>query len=259
MSVVIIDVLPNDVLVLEGARMVTFSGESYYAVLKGMVRSEDIGFGFKDGLRYRNIVSSQFIADAQIEFVSKGSFNDAQKESWYQRLHPFLILSDSEKLHHYIYHYVFILRCLASLDAARIKDLTDVRGSRSNQIRGYGIVTGLNGQGDSRIEYTELGILNALENFGIRADKADKSRNIAAVIVTANIGPFAKEGTRMDVTVSSIGNADSSKVGFCCRPHCLVQITKLHTQSHKEQFQWVDFLQVMLVGPMFRLIIQQSV
>ena len=85
-SVVIIDVLPNDVLVIEGARMVTFSGESYYAVLKGMVRTEDIGFGFKDGLRYRNIVSSQYIADAQIEFVSKGSLNDAQKESWYQKL-----------------------------------------------------------------------------------------------------------------------------------------------------------------------------
>jgi flagellar L-ring protein precursor FlgH len=85
-SVVVIDVLPNGVLVLEGARMVTFSGESYYAVLKGMVRQEDIGFGFKDGLRYRNIVASQFIADAQIEFVSKGSLNDAQKESWYQKL-----------------------------------------------------------------------------------------------------------------------------------------------------------------------------
>ena len=85
-SVVVIDVLPNGVLVLEGARMVTFSGESYYAVLKGMVRQEDIGFGFKDGLRYRNIVSSQYIADAQIEFVSRGSLDDAQKESWYQKL-----------------------------------------------------------------------------------------------------------------------------------------------------------------------------
>jgi flagellar L-ring protein precursor FlgH len=85
-SVMVIDVLPNGVLVLEGARMVTFSGESYYAVLKGMVRQEDIGYGFKDGLRYRNIVSSQYIADAQVEFVSKGSLNDAQKESWYQKL-----------------------------------------------------------------------------------------------------------------------------------------------------------------------------
>jgi len=85
-SVVVIDVLHNGVLVLEGARMVTFSGESYYAVLKGMVRQEDIGAGFREGLRYRNIVSSQYIADAQIEFVSKGSLNDAQKESWYQKI-----------------------------------------------------------------------------------------------------------------------------------------------------------------------------
>lgn len=106
------------------------------------------------------------------------------------------------------------LLAFASVFGARIKDLTDVRGSRSNQLFGYGIVTGLSGQGDSRIEYTELGILNALETLGIRADKADKSRNIAAVMVTADIGPFAKEGARMDVTVSSIGNADSLQGGI---------------------------------------------
>ena len=99
------------------------------------------------------------------------------------------------------------------LNGAKIEDLTDVRGSRSNQLYGYGIVTGLAGQGDSRIEYTELGILNALERLGIRADKADKSRNIAAVMVTADIGPFAKNGSRIDVTVSSIGNADSLQGG----------------------------------------------
>ena len=108
---------------------------------------------------------------------------------------------------------LFIL-ALTSVFGARIKDLTDVRGSRSNQLFGYGIVTGLAGQGDSRIEYTELGVLNALETLGIRADKADKSRNIAAVMVTADIGPFAKEGARMDVTVSSIGNADSLQGGI---------------------------------------------
>jgi flagellar L-ring protein precursor FlgH len=89
-SVMVIDVLPNGVLVIEGARMVTFSGESYYAVLKGMIRPEDIGQGFKDGLRYRNIVSSQYVADAQIEFVSQGSLNDAQKASWYQKLSSIL-------------------------------------------------------------------------------------------------------------------------------------------------------------------------
>lgn len=107
-----------------------------------------------------------------------------------------------------------VLLWSSSVYSARIKDLTDVRGSRSNQLYGYGIVTGLDGQGDSRIEYTELGILNALESLGIRADKADKSRNIAAVMVTADIGPFAKEGSRMDVTVSSIGNADALQGGI---------------------------------------------
>ncbi len=112
--------------------------------------------------------------------------------------------------------YFFLVFCLIplSLFSARIKDLTEVSGFRSNQLFGYGIVTGLNGQGDSRIEYTELGILNALETLGIRADKADKSRNIAAVMITAEIGPFGKAGTKIDVTVSSIGNADSLQGGI---------------------------------------------
>ena len=89
-GVVVIDKLPNGVLVVEGARMVTFSGESYFAVFKGLVRQQDIGFGFKQRLRYRNVVSSQFVSDAQIEFVAKGSLNDAQKESWYQRISTIL-------------------------------------------------------------------------------------------------------------------------------------------------------------------------
>ena len=111
--------------------------------------------------------------------------------------------------------FIFLISILPILAfGASIKDLTDVRGFRSNQLYGYGIVTGLNGQGDSRIEYTELGILNALESLGIRADKADKSRNIAAVMITTEIGPFAKEGTKLDVTVSSIGNADSLQGGI---------------------------------------------
>ena len=93
-SVMVVDVLPNGVLVIEGARMVTFSGESYYAVLKGLIQQEDIGFGFngtyRNGLRYRNIISSEYVADAQIEFVSQGSLSDAQKASWYQKLSSIL-------------------------------------------------------------------------------------------------------------------------------------------------------------------------
>ncbi len=124
-----------------------------------------------------------------------------------------MIVSKTDMLRLALYCSLVFLGA-SSVFGARIKDLTDVRGSRSNQLYGYGIVTGLAGQGDSRIEYTELGILNALESLGIRADKADKSRNIAAVMVTADIGPFAKEGAKMDVTVSSIGNADSLQGGI---------------------------------------------
>ena len=119
-----------------------------------------------------------------------------------------------------------------------------------------GIVTGLDGQGDSRIEYTELGILNALERLGIRADKADKSRNIAAVMVTANIGPFAKEGSRMDVTVSSIGNADSLQGGVLLQTPFRVQMVK-STRSHKDLFPLEVCRLETLAEQMYRSIIQR--
>ena len=145
------------------------------------------------------------------------------------------------------------LVCLgaSSVFGARIKDLTDVRGSRSNQLYGYGIVTGLAGQGDSRIEYTELGILNALESLGIRADKADKSRNIAAVMVTADIGPFAKEGAKMDVTVSSIGNADSLQGGVLLQTPCTV-LTVRFILLPKVLFRSADCRRATPVGQTFR-------
>jgi len=116
----------------------------------------------------------------------------------------------------------FFWTLLGGAYGARIKDITTVKGARSNQLYGYGIVVGLAGQGDSKIEYTQVGILNALETLGIRVDKADKSRNIAAVIITAEIGPFAKEGSKIDVLVSSAGDADSSKAESSCKLLCSV-------------------------------------
>jgi flagellar P-ring protein precursor FlgI len=109
--------------------------------------------------------------------------------------------------------FTILLTFASSAFGARIKDMTTIKGARSNQLYGYGIVVGLAGQGDSKIEYTQVGILNALETLGIRVDKADKSRNIAAVIVTAEIGPFAKAGSKIDVLVSSAGDADSLQGG----------------------------------------------
>jgi flagellar P-ring protein precursor FlgI len=101
-----------------------------------------------------------------------------------------------------------------TLCASRIKDLTSVEGGRDNQLVGYGLVAGLAGDGDSRLNYTIQSIANSLKRFGITvpADKV-KSDNMAAVIVTADIGPFMRSGSRIDVTVSSIGDAASLQGG----------------------------------------------
>lgn len=106
-----------------------------------------------------------------------------------------------------------ILSIASPTFAARIKDITTYKGARDNQLRGYGIVTGLAGQGDGRIDYTEAAILNSLKRLGMSVDKADKAKNVAAVMVTANIPAFAKEGSKIDVHVSSMGDASSLQGG----------------------------------------------
>ena len=98
--------------------------------------------------------------------------------------------------------------------AARIKDLTVVEGGRDNQLVGYGIVVGLAGKGDSKLSYTVQSIANALQRYGINVPaNAIKSDNVAAVMITADIPAFSKPGTRLDVTVSSIGDAKTIQGG----------------------------------------------
>ncbi|MDD5091489.1 MAG: flagellar basal body P-ring protein FlgI [Candidatus Wallbacteria bacterium] len=95
----------------------------------------------------------------------------------------------------------------------RLKDICSVKGVRSNQLTGYGLVVGLNGTGDK----SNIGILSAinmLKKFGIEADeKVLKPKNVAAVMVTADLGPFSKEGERIDVLISSLGDASSLQNG----------------------------------------------
>ena len=79
--------------------------------------------------------------------------------------------------------------------------------------------------------------MNALENLGIRADKADKSRNIPAVMITAEIGPLGKSVTKIDETVSSIGNADSLQGGILLQTPSKDRWSGLWL--HKERFQLV--------------------
>lgn len=93
----------------------------------------------------------------------------------------------------------------------RIKDIAKVSGWRENALTGYGLVTGLAGTGDSgRNKTTRQSISNMLSRFDISVSADDvQSRNVAAVIVTASLPPFAREGDTLDVTVTSIGDARS--------------------------------------------------
>jgi flagellar P-ring protein precursor FlgI len=109
---------------------------------------------------------------------------------------------------------VSLLLLCAGSDGARLKDLTLVEGGRENQLVGYGLVVGLAGKGDSQLSYTDQSIANALQRFGINVPASTiKSNNVAAVMVTASIPAFAKPGSKMDVTVSSIGDAQTIQGG----------------------------------------------
>lgn len=94
--------------------------------------------------------------------------------------------------------------------AARVKDIANVRGVRDNQLLGYGIVVGLKGTGDSKNEFTNKSVARMFDKLGIKLeDKEVASKNVAAVIITANLPPFARAGNKLDITVSSIGDASS--------------------------------------------------
>lgn len=98
--------------------------------------------------------------------------------------------------------------------ADRVKDLASVQGVRNNQLVGYGLVVGLDGTGDNA-PFTDQTFRNMMEQFGITIPEGEdpRSDNIAAVSVQATLPPFAKPGQEIDITVSSLGNADSLRGG----------------------------------------------
>ncbi|TIV70004.1 MAG: flagellar basal body P-ring protein FlgI [Mesorhizobium sp.] len=96
--------------------------------------------------------------------------------------------------------------------AARIKDIAQLQSARDNQLVGYGLVIGLAGTGDSlrNSPFTEQSIRAMLENLGIATEGGSaRAKNVAAVIVTANMPPFVQSGARIDIDVSSMGDATS--------------------------------------------------
>lgn len=99
--------------------------------------------------------------------------------------------------------------------AEHLRDLAEVSGARTNQLIGYGLVTGLGGTGDdTSVPFTAQSIQAMLRRLGIQVDPGLlRLRNVAAVMVTATLPAFARQGNRIDVTVSSIGNARSLRGG----------------------------------------------
>lgn len=114
--------------------------------------------------------------------------------------------------------FPLLVLCQQTDDAlsVRVKDLADIEGVRSNQLVGYGLVVGLNKTGD-RVQqniYARQTLQNLLERMGISTEAAGlKPENIATVLVTANLPPFVRQGMKIDVTVSSIGDAKSLQGG----------------------------------------------
>lgn len=115
---------------------------------------------------------------------------------------------------------------------ARLKDLVVIQGAKPLQITGFGLVVGLNRTGDRArgrrsAPYTVQSIANMLQRFGITVDPTTlSSRNTAAVMVTATLGPFQRIGSDLDVTVSSLGNARSISGGVLLRTPLLNPATQ---------------------------------
>ena len=96
----------------------------------------------------------------------------------------------------------------------RLKDLVSIGGVRSNQLVGYGIVVGLNGTGDGNVVQTQQTVASLMQRFGVTVATGDiQAKNTAAVMVTAELPPFAKPGQKIDVTVSSLSKAGSLRGG----------------------------------------------
>lgn len=100
-------------------------------------------------------------------------------------------------------------------NTVRVKDVVTFRGARDNQLQGFGLVSGLQGTGDSNATgFTIQAVKNMMERFGMPQLGNVKTKNVAAVMVTANIPPFMKPGMKIDVTVSSVGDSKSIENGL---------------------------------------------
>lgn len=110
--------------------------------------------------------------------------------------------------------FILLISLAQPLLAERVKDIATMAGVRSNPLIGYGIVVGLDGTGDSSQSMTNQSMATLLGQLGVQQNaNAIKSKNVAAVTLTAVMPPYARPGQQLDVTVSSLGNAKSLRGG----------------------------------------------
>ncbi len=108
-----------------------------------------------------------------------------------------------------MYKLLVLVISMSCFSSSRIKDLVTIKGVRDNPLIGYGLVIGLNGTGDGGGEITNSSLKRMFQKLGLNPQQEIASKNVAAVIVTAKLPPFARTGQKIDVTVSSIGDAGS--------------------------------------------------
>ncbi len=115
----------------------------------------------------------------------------------------------------FISPFILLLLTTTSLNAEKIREIANIIGVRDNQVMGYGLVVGLNGTGDgSSSEFTIRSLSNLLQTVNVKIDPKDiKSKNVAAVMVTASLPSFARQGDKLNVSISSIGDAKSLEGG----------------------------------------------
>jgi flagellar P-ring protein precursor FlgI len=129
----------------------------------------------------------------------------------------------SIKIISFLFLFILIPYMIAATPTVRIKDIATVLGVRENQLLGIGLVTGLNGKGDSTSSVLlKRTIANVMANFGLYIDEADiKSKNCAVVMISAEVPSFIRPGERIDVQVSSIGDATSLEGGILLQTNLL--------------------------------------
>lgn len=137
--------------------------------------------------------------------VKKTAKNGYNHKLYFRNYGPFLLS-------------VLILACVIfplPSQAVRIKDMVSIKGVRSNQLVGYGLVVGLDGTGDGKkSKFTIQSMVSMLEQMGISVNEKDVAvSNVAAVMITADLPPFARSGSRIDALVSSIGDASNLQGG----------------------------------------------